>query len=40
MQQKLIYQIAYWQTKQLNELRGNFNVELYLKVLIEKLKRA
>lgn len=39
MKQQLINQIAYWQTKQLNEVRGNFNTELYLKILQAKLKR-
>jgi hypothetical protein len=38
MKNQLIKQIAFWQIKQHNEIRGNFNYELYLKILKAKLK--
>jgi hypothetical protein len=38
MKQQLINQIAFWQIKQQNEIRSNFNFELYLKILKAKTK--
>ena len=38
MKQQLIKQLAFWQIKQQDEIRSNFNFELYLKILKAKTK--